>query len=155
MFEFKSQHAKQKRVVGLDFGMARIGVAVSDGSRLIATPICVLACEKKTDATVEKLFKELKKHQELYNYEIEEIVIGLPLLLSGKKGLLADEVAYFVEALKKQSSIPVITWDERLTTAQAERSLNESSLTRKRRSQVVDTVAAIIILQSYLDFKRI
>jgi putative holliday junction resolvase len=76
------------------------------------------------------------------------------LLMSGKMGLLADEVTHFVELLKSATSLPVVTWDERLTSVQADRSLREGNFTRKKRSQKVDSVAAVIILQNYLDFKR-
>ena len=74
--------------------------------------------------------------------------------MSGKVGFLADEVKHFIEFLKKATAVPVVTWDERLTTVQAERSLRESSLSRKKRTQFVDTVAAVIILQNYLDHKK-
>jgi len=145
---------KATRVIGLDYGMARIGVAISDERKIIASPLSTHAATKHSKRTVANLLKELAVHQELYCYTIEEVVIGLPLLLSGKVGLLADEVKNFVENFKLVSSIPITMWDERLTTVQAERSIRESNLTRKRRSQVVDTVAAVIILQSYLDSKR-
>lgn len=140
------------RIIGLDFGTARIGVAISDERKIIATPLSTLKCEKKSADTAAKLINEINRYARENNYAIENIVIGMPLLLSGKKGHLADEVSHFVDLLKQLTTIPVTVWDERLTTAQAERSLKESSLTRKRRSQVVDSVAAIIILQNYLDY---
>lgn len=145
---------KPRRIIGIDFGMARLGIAYSDESKTIAMPLAVIQAEKKSEQTVSKVVKELKQHQQQNNYEIEEIVVGLPLLMSGKFGLLADEVKHFVEQLKKSIQAPVVTWDERLTTVQAERSMRESNLTRKRRAKVVDTVAAVIILQNYLDHKR-
>jgi putative holliday junction resolvase len=143
-----------KRIVGLDFGLARIGIAISDEQKIIATPMMTLQAEKKTEETILKLLTELRHNEHVRNYQITEIVIGLPLLMSGKKGMLADEVLHFVELLKKQIEIPITLWDERLTSVQAERSLREGSLTRKKRSRIVDTVAATIILQSYLDHKR-
>lgn len=142
-----------KRVVGLDFGLARIGIALSDERKIIASPFQTLKTEKTAELTVQKLLKELSDNERLQNYVVEEIVIGLPLLMSGKTGFLADEVKHFVAVLKSQTSIPVFTWDERLTTVQAERSLRESSLSRKKRTSLVDTVAAVIILQNYLDSK--
>lgn len=141
----------RSRIVGIDFGLARIGVSLSDESKIIATPLMTVTAEKKSEATALKLIKTLQEHAEKHGYAIEEIVIGMPLLMSGKKGSLADEVVHFVSILKEHLTVPIITWDERLTTVQAERSLRESSLTRKRRSDVVDSVAAILILQSYLD----
>lgn len=146
---------KAIRIVGIDFGIARLGIAVSDETHLIATPLQTLKAEKRSESTVLKLLEYLQKDQQERKYTIGEIVIGLPLLMSGKHGMLADEVKHFVEVLKQQFSCPIITWDERLTTVQAERSLRESSLTRKKRSQHVDSVAAVIILQSYLDMKRL
>lgn len=147
------ERPRPTRIIGLDFGLVRIGIAVSDERKIIATPFLTLRAEKKLELTVAKLLRELDAHQQLHNYQIEEIVIGLPLLMSGKTGFLADEVKTFVAALKQLTTVPVVTWDERLTSVQAERSLRESSLTRKKRSTLVDTVAAVIILQNYLDSK--
>ncbi len=144
---------RASRIIGIDYGMARLGIALSDEQKIIATPLLTLTAEKKTVATAAKLAIELKKHAEANRYDIAEIIIGLPLMMSGKKGMLADEVVHFIELLKQHLLVPIHTWDERLTSVQAERSLRESSLTRKRRSKVIDTVAATIILQSYLDSK--
>ncbi|MGK5593871.1 MAG: Holliday junction resolvase RuvX [Parachlamydiaceae bacterium] len=146
---------RQTRIIGIDYGMARIGLSFSDPTKLIAMPITVFSCEKKVEKTVERLIAFLQEHAETHAYQIESFVVGLPLLLSGKQGLLADEVNYFVEELKKKSSIPVVLWDERLTTVQAERTLLQSSLTRKKRAKVVDVVSAVIILQNYLDSLQI
>ncbi len=146
--------AKETRFVGVDYGMARIGLAVSDPTKLIATPMETLKNEKKADKTAAKFVTVLDAYMVKMNCTIELLVIGMPLMMNGKRGLLADEVHHFVDQLKLLTSIPIILWDERLTTVQAERSLLESSLTRKKRAQVVDSVAAIIILQSYLDAKR-
>lgn len=146
---------KHSRIVGIDYGMARIGLSLSDPTKLIATPLSTFINEKKMDKTAENLLLFLNDHAAKNNYSIDELVVGLPLLLSGKHGLLADEVHHFIEALKKITDIPITLWDERLTTVQAERSLKESSLTRKQRAKVVDSVAAIILLQNYLDSKRI
>ncbi len=132
------------RIVGIDFG-------ISDEKKIIATPMKTLLAERKAEATVLKVAQELSRHAEENKYAIEEIIVGLPLLMSGKKGLLADEVAHFVGLLKEQFTIPIITWDERLTSVQADRSLREGNMSRKKRSSNVDSVAAIIILQSYLD----
>jgi putative holliday junction resolvase len=149
------QKPKPKRIIAIDFGMARLGLAYSDESQTIASPLKVLKAEKKSASTVASVLKELKSHQEQHGYDIEEIVVGLPLLMSGKMGLLADEVKHFVELLQQVIAVPIVTWDERLTSVQAERSMMESNLTRKRRSKLVDTVAAVIILQNYLDRKKL
>lgn len=150
----KSQKPKATRTLGIDFGMARIGVALSDESKMIAAPLFILKVETKTEQTVAKLLSQLKSHQEVNRYEIDAIVIGMPLLMSGKTGFLADEVRNFVDHLKKATDTPIILWDERLTSVQAERAMRESNMTRKKRAQIVDTVAAVIILQNYLDHRR-
>jgi putative Holliday junction resolvase len=155
MNELRLSKPKAGRIAALDYGMARIGFAVSDEQKIIATPIAVIKAEKGSAKTVAKVLHELTLHQQKFNYVLEEIIIGLPLLLSGKQGLLADEVKHFVDLLAKSTSIPLVLWDERLTTVQAERSMLESNMTRKKRSQIVDTVAAVILLQSYLDHKQI
>lgn len=144
----------KKRVIGIDYGMARIGLAVSDESKIIATPLTTMVAEKKSEQTLAKLIAFLRQHERDYGYQIEAIAIGYPLLMSGKKGLLADEVNHFVKLLQEVMSVPIITWDERLTSVQADRSLREGNLTRKKRSQKVDSVAAVIILQNYLDFLK-
>lgn len=150
-----NQESPQKnrpgRIVGIDFGLSRIGLSISDEQKIIATPMTTFSAEKKTETTVTKLVKELNAHAESHRYAIQEIVVGLPLLMNGKKGLLADEVLHFIELLKQHFSVPITTWDERLSSVQADRSLREGSMTRKKRARNVDSVSAIIILQSYLD----
>lgn len=146
--------ARPKRVVGIDFGMARIGLAISDERQIIATPYQTVHTERKTERTIAKIIDLLNQLQENCRCEIEEIVVGLPLMMSGRTGFQADEVKHFVQLLAQATSIPVRTWDERLSTVQAERSLRESHMTRKKRSKVVDIVSAAIILQSYLDRKK-
>jgi len=145
----------KSRIIAIDFGMARLGIAMSDEQKIIATPILTVTAERKMQATVTKLLSELKAHSQANGYVIEEIVVGMPFLMSGKKGLLADEVHHFIEELKINIDVPITAWDERLSSVQAERSLREGTLTRKRRSRIVDTVAATIILQSYLDSKNL
>jgi len=146
---------KASRIVAIDFGMVRIGLAISDERKIIATPLMLIIAEKKSERTIAKILQELNAHQEKQGYLLEEIIVGMPLLMSGKTGLLADEVKHFIEVLKKQTTTPIVTWDERLTTVQAERSMREGSMTRRERSKVVDTVSAVILLQSYLDYKGI
>jgi putative Holliday junction resolvase len=153
MFSTNLNKPKASRIIGLDYGMARIGVSISDERKIIATPLMTIQAHKKSEHTAVKVVKDLQALQETKGFIIEEIVIGLPLLLNGKTGLLADEVKHFVELLRKLTPIPVTLWDERLTTVQAERSLREGTMSRKQRSKVVDSVAAVILLQSYLDSK--
>ena len=147
--------AKPKRLVGIDFGMKRIGIALSDERQIIASPLQTVQAENKTELTIAKILVLLSQIQSAKECEIEEIVVGLPLMMSGKTGFQADEVKHFVHLLEQATSIPVHMWDERLTTVQADRSLRESQMTRKKRSKVVDIVSAAIILQSYLDLKKL
>lgn len=146
---------KEGRVVGIDFGLKRLGLSVSDRTKLIATPLQTLLAERKLEKTVDKLLAFLTEYEKKSSDPIEAIVVGMPLLMSGKKGFIADEVEHFIAVLKEKTSIPIIPWDERLTSVQAERSLKEGDLSRKKRAQVVDSVAALILLQNYLDAKRI
>lgn len=139
------------RIIGLDYGMARIGIAMSDETKTIAMSIETMTAERKCEQSAAKLLNVLARHQKEFHYEISEIVIGLPLLLNGKKGLLADEVNHFSEQLKLKTQIPIVQWDERLTSVQADRSMREGLMTRKKRSQKIDAVSAVILLQSYLD----
>jgi putative Holliday junction resolvase len=147
----RTVRAKPTRIIGIDYGVARFGIAVSDETKIIAMPLMTITAESKSEKTADKILNELKKISDLNRYDIAEIVIGLPLMMSGKFGMQADDVTHFVELLRTKTTIPVVTWDERLTTVQAEKSMREGNMSRKKRSKVVDKVAAVIILQSYLD----
>lgn len=137
------------RIACIDFGLVHFGLAISDEKKIIAFPLEVLKGEKSAAATIQKILARLS------SYELEEIVIGYPLKLSGKVGHMADEVLYFVQELKKATSIPIVLLDERLTTAQALKSLQEGSMSRKKRSAVIDAVTAAILLQNHLDMKSL
>lgn len=142
------------RILAIDYGLARIGLALSDESKILATPLPLFFAEKNIKQTVAKLTDHLRAVQQKFGCVLSEIVVGMPLMMSGKKGLQADEVTHFVELLREVISIPIVTWDERLTTVQAERSLRETSMSRMKRAKVIDTVAAVLILQSFLDHKK-
>lgn len=144
-----------KKLLGIDYGMKRIGLALSDERQIFASPLKTFEAAPKMDETALKLLEFIASIEKETRCQIEEIVIGLPLMMSGKKGLIADEVELFAAKLKETSPIPIIIWDERLTTVQAERSLRETDMSRKKRSKVVDIVSAAIILQSYLDHKSL
>jgi putative Holliday junction resolvase len=132
------------RVVSLDYGLARIGLAISDESKIIVSFQKVLPTQKSMAQTI-KLLQET-----LSPFSIEKIIVGLPLHLDGNTSPLAEEVKVFITLLQKEVPYPVLPWDERLTTRQAEKALDH--LSRKKRSQVVDGVTASIILRNYLDF---
>jgi putative holliday junction resolvase len=134
------------RLLGIDYGKVWIGVAVSDESRLISRPLCCL--EYKKDF-IEKLKKELKPV-----LPVDEIVVGLPLHMSGKDSPITEEVRKFATYLHQALQIPVTLWDERLTSAQVEREMRDAGVNRKKRAELNDTLAASLILQSYLDYKR-
>lgn len=139
------------RVLSIDYGLARIGMALSDESHLLASPLENLASEKKLDNTLIATLNRISQLEEQHRCTICKIVVGLPLMLSGKQGMMADEVLEFVEKLTAQFPGEVVTWDERLTSVQADRSLREFGLNRKKRAKKVDSVTAVIILQNYLD----
>lgn len=141
------------RIIGIDFGLKRIGIAISDESKMLASPYKTIGTGKKMEETVRLLLKELEADCAERGYSIQEFVVGMPLMMSGSSGFMADEVRHFIDLLQKSGGHHVETWDERLTSVQAERSLMEGSMSRKKRSKVVDTVAAVIILQNYLDRK--
>jgi putative holliday junction resolvase len=138
----------KKRIAGIDFGMTRIGVALSDPSHIIASPVHTLQNQKKMELTVKALLDILKDR------DVEEIVVGMPYRLNGQHSFSTDETIHFVTELKKQSSYTITTWDERLTTVQVERSMKAASMSRKKRAKVIDAACATLILQSYLDQKE-
>jgi putative Holliday junction resolvase len=125
-------------------GSRRIGVAVSDPLGLTAQGLETLQRKnKRTDlAYLDRVVKE---------YEVAEIVVGLPLRMSGAEGTQSQKMTDFAEQLRLHFKIPVHLWDERLTTAEANRMLRQAELSIKRRGEVVDRVAAVLILQSFLD----
>lgn len=134
------------RVLAIDFGMKRIGLARSDPMKLIASPLKTILAAKTLEATADLILKECA--------EIELIVLGLPLLLSGKDSDTTKTVRKFAEILEKKSDLPLILWDERLTSKQIEKLLMEDKMSRKKRTAHVDTLSATLILQNYLESKR-
>jgi len=142
---------KPTRIVGLDYGLARIGFAFSDEMKIIASPGRTIQTEKKLEETAKKIISELKAFEEEKNCCIETLVIGIPLRMNGGVGMQADEVKALADLLRPLTDAEIVLWDERLTTVQAERSLREEKMSRKKRSKVIDNVAAMLILQSYMD----
>ncbi|MBM3191831.1 MAG: Holliday junction resolvase RuvX [Chlamydiae bacterium] len=137
-----------KKIVGIDYGQVRMGLAISDANRCIALPLHTLTCPKDPQKKLDTLMKYLA------TLDFEKVVIGLPLLLNGKDSSLTQEVRQFAALLEKTLKKPVVLWDERLTSKQAERLLIDSGMNRKKRAQKVDTLAATLILQSYLDIPQ-
>jgi len=138
------------RILGLDFGSKTVGVAVSDG--LLLTAQGVETIERKDES---KLRKTCARIEELIaEYEVTEIVLGLPKNMNNTEGERVEKTKAFGEMLKRRTGLPVHYWDERLTTVAAEQILMESGVRRENRKAVIDKVAAGLILQGYLDCLR-
>jgi putative Holliday junction resolvase len=131
-------------LIGLDLGTKTIGVALSDLSRRIASPLLVIARTKFT-ADAEALLQEAGKHQ------AAGFVLGLPLNMDGSEGPRAQATRAFARNLAGKTELPIVLWDERLSTAAVTRTLIEADASRKRRGEVVDKMAAAYILQGALD----
>ena len=131
-------------ILGIDYGRKRIGVAVSDVGQRIASPLSTVDASDNAPA-VASIKSLAEKHG------AGKIVVGLPRSMNGSLGPMARETMKFVEELRTSVDVPVQTWDERLTTAQAEREMISADMTRAKRRQKLDKVAAQIMLQSYLD----
>lgn len=138
------------RILGLDFGSKTVGVAVSDGLLLTAQGIETI--ERKDES---KLRKTCARIEELIaEYEVTEIVLGLPKNMNNTEGERVEKTKAFGEMLERRTGLPVHYWDERLTTVAAEQILMESGVRRENRKAVIDKVAAGLILQGYLDCLR-
>jgi putative Holliday junction resolvase len=136
-----------KRILGLDIGDRRIGVAVTDEIGVTAQPVGTID-RSKTSAYLKEIIEIAKQ------YDAACIVAGLPKRLDGSSSPQTDKVERFLTELKAQTDIPIQTWDERLTTATAEAALIEANVRRKPRRKVIDSLAAQIMLQHYLDCNR-
>jgi putative Holliday junction resolvase len=137
------------RVLGIDYGDKRIGISISDPLGFTAQGVAVIGKGETFDHDIREIKRIIKKYD-----GVDEIMVGLPKTMAGGIGVQAEKVLGFVEALKKEFKINIGTWDERLTTAEAERFLIEAGLSREKRKKVIDKSAAAVILQSYLDSKR-
>lgn len=135
--------------MGLDYGSKTIGVAISDPLGLTAQGIEIIRREEEN-----KLRKSLRRIEELIKeYQVEEIVLGFPKNMNNTIGERAEKSLQLKETLERRCKLPVIMWDERLTTVEANRTLMESKVRRENRSKYVDMIAAVFILQGYLDSK--
>ena len=138
------------RILGLDFGSRTVGVAVSDGLLLTAQGVETIERKdenklRQTAARIEALVKE---------YEVTTIVMGLPKNMNNTEGERVEKTKAFGEMLERRTGLPVVYWDERLTTIAAEQVLMESGVRRENRKAVIDKIAACFILQGYLDHIR-
>ena len=137
------------RIMGLDFGSKTVGVAISDPLLITAQGIEIIRRKgenklRQTLARIEELIEE---------YEVSEIVLGLPKNMNDTLGDQANLSLEFQEKLKRRTGLPVTMWDERLTTVSADRAMMEAGIRRERRKEYVDKIAAVFILQGYLDYR--
>ncbi|MBS6161881.1 MAG: Holliday junction resolvase RuvX [Firmicutes bacterium] len=137
------------RIMGLDYGSKTIGVAISDPLGLTAQGVEIIRREEEN-----KLRKSLRRIEELVKqYEVEELVLGFPKNMNNTIGERAEKSLQLKETLERRLGLPVVMWDERLTTVEANRTLMESGVRRENRRKYVDMIAAVFILQGYLDAK--
>ena len=138
------------RIMGLDFGSKTVGVAVSDSLLVTAQGLEIIRREKE-----EKLRRTLARIEELIvEYEVEEIVLGLPKNMNDSIGERAKLTMEFKDKLERRTGMPVALWDERLTTVAANKAMMEAGIRREHRKEHVDKIAACLILQGYLDCRK-
>jgi putative holliday junction resolvase len=136
------------RILGLDYGDRHIGLALSDLLGLTAQPLSTIELEGN-NAARQAVFRELVRR-----HEIGLIVVGMPLRMDGSEGTRAEKTRAFAAWLEKAAGVPIAFWDERLTTHQALRSVQEQKVRLKDKRSVVNQIAAVIILQGYLESRR-
>lgn len=136
------------RILGLDFGSKTVGVAVSDELLLTAQGVEIIRREKPA-----KLRQTLARIEELVaQYKVEKIVLGYPKNMNNTEGERCERTKEFKQMLEKRTGLEVILWDERLTTVAADEVMKEMGIRREERKKYVDEIAAMFILQGYLDF---
>ena len=136
------------RIMGLDYGAKTVGVAVSDPLGLTAQGIEIVRRKSET-----KLRQTLARIEEIAKeYSVEKIVLGFPKHMNNDIGERAEKSLEFKEMLERRTGLPVVMWDERLTTVEADRTMMETGIRRENRKEYVDMIAAVFILQGYLDY---
>ncbi|MCH5249085.1 MAG: Holliday junction resolvase RuvX [Lachnospiraceae bacterium] len=137
------------RIMGLDFGSKTVGVAISDPLLITAQGIEIIRRKEEN-----KLRRTLARIEELITeYEVGEIVLGLPKNMNDTIGERAQLSLEFQEKLERRTGLPVVMWDERLTTVAADKTMIETGIRREKRKEYVDKIAAVLILQGYLDYR--
>ena len=135
------------RIMGLDFGSKTVGVAISDSLLMTAQGIEIIRRKEEN-----KLRQTLARIEELIlEYEVQEIVLGCPKNMNGTEGVRVELTEEFKDKLERRTGLPVILWDERLTTVAADRTMMEAGIRRENRKEYVDKIAATLILQGDLD----
>lgn len=135
------------RILGIDYGSKRIGIAVSDPGRTMAHPIQTIEV-KPNGSHLEEIMKIAE------SFEVDRVVVGLPYNMDGSLGLKGKEVMQWGKDLEHRTGLPVVFWDERLSTSEAHDMLRGFNMKGRKRRVVVDRIAASIILQAYLDSER-
>ena len=135
------------KILAVDYGDARTGLAACDRTEFLASPIGVIE-ERNFYFTIQKVANAVQE------YGIQMVVVGYPVNMNGTVGERAEKCAQFAELLRSKVDVPVELWDERATTVEAHNYLNETNTRGKKRKEVIDAVAATIILESYLTYRR-
>ncbi len=135
------------RILAIDYGEGKLGLAISDELQMTARPLATIARLPKQES-----FARIKNIAD--EFEIEKVVVGLPLRLDGTTGEAAARVEKFIAALRRQLACEVVSWDERLTSFEAEERMREAGLSRPERRARVDQFAALVILEDYLANRR-
>ena len=135
------------RILGLDFGSHRIGAAVSDPLGITAQPLSAIRRQgdRRDLEAIGTIVRE---------YSVGTVLMGLPLHMGGEEGIQAKKARFFAEKIREHLGVPVETWDERLTTVQAERHLIASGVRREKRKEIRDSLSAVFLLQSALDYRN-
>jgi putative Holliday junction resolvase len=134
------------RILAIDFGLKRLGLAISDGLGITAQGLPTLESTRRAD--------DLRHIQNLaMEYSLERVIVGNPMAQSGKPTAMARHAEQFAAELRQHLSCPIELWDERFTSAEANRLLRESGISIQKRHRAADRVAAVLLLQSYLDYQ--
>ncbi len=135
------------RIMAVDYGESRTGIAVCDPTEFLASPVCIIK-EKHTLKAIEKIVEKAKE------LKAEQIVVGHPLNMDGSRGERAEKCTFVKEEIEKLSGIDTVLWDERATTKTALGMLSDSGTFGKKRKEVLDAVAATVILENYLAWRK-
>lgn len=135
------------RIMAVDYGESRTGIAVCDPTEFLASPVCIIK-EKHTLKAIEKIVDKAKE------LKAEQIVVGHPLNMDGSRGERAEKCTFVKEEIEKLSGIDTVLWDERATTKTALGMLSDSGTFGKKRKEVLDAVAATVILENYLAWRK-
>lgn len=138
---------KTGRLLGIDFGECRVGLAMTDALQLTAQPFKTIRAASQ-EASLAQIVAVCAK------YQIKGILVGLPLKMSGEEGTMSAKVRSFSERLQRLVNLPIVLWDERLSSLQAERILQDHSVSPSKNKHLVDKLAATLILRNYLDCRR-